>query len=89
LFAGAAYAAYATFPDAFGNPRVASFTVTCDNTPNSPCVVTVMRARSLTAQAQSEALAAGLTIDPIPETPLIRSATRAQINTFLAATSAP
>lgn len=80
--------AYAALLDSFGPQRVQTITITCDSGPTAPCRVEVVRARSLLPAAQAEADSAGVAVSAITDAVVLRSATRAQINTFLAATSA-
>jgi hypothetical protein len=80
--------ALAAYQDNFGPSRIGFVNVECPSDTTSPCSVVVQRLRSPTAQAISDAIAAGLdTPQPSVEPPVKRIATRAQLGTFLTATS--
>lgn len=80
--------AHAALTDSYGPARVGKVRIECPDDATSVCLVTVQRVRSLTAQAQAEATAAGISVGPIREEPVQRNATRAVINAFLNNTTA-
>lgn len=83
----ASSAAFAALSDNYGAARVAALRVSCPEDGSNPCLVEVARVRPLTNAAQADADAAGLDVAGLRERIVQRTATRAQINTFLAATS--
>lgn len=80
--------AFAALTDSYGPSRVGKISISCPEDTTGLCVVTISRVRSLTAQAQTEATAAGISVGPIREEPLQRNVTRAVINAFLNSTTA-
>lgn len=79
--------AFAALADHFDQSRVATILVTCPLEAGTPCVVEVTRVRPLLSAFQAEADALGLNMAPIPDRVVKRSTTRAQLASWLSATT--